>query len=529
MMSRFYKSQAFFLLTLLKVAIAQESFDWSTIEPSTNLSWVDCYSQFQCARYQVPLNYSEPDGGTAAIAVIKLNATVEASQYGGPIFLNPGGPGVSGISFALGVAPFLQPVFGNQFDIIGFDPRGVNNSTPKTSIFRTEEESSAWFAQDVTDLNSTKEALPEAWARYQVFGQLAQNRNDDNSLNFVSTDNVARDMLSMVEAFGEEKLQFYGASYGTALGALFSTMFPDRVGRVVLDGCLDMDGYFNNDMKFMVEDIDKAMQTFFDTCHSAGPQACAFYDSSPSQIEANLEAIYDSVRKQPIPYVSGDTFSIITYDVLRETILLVLRMQELFPGLAAGLKGLSTGNGTSIFQLINELLAPPSEAGPTAESLIAIECSDTNPSERDVLQLQSDMASINSTFAGTEGLQIMTYCSGWKIRPEGRFNGPVGGNTSFPLLIMSSTIDPATPLSGAKKTSSAFPGSALLQQDSVGHTALFAAGSNCTFQHLAAYFANGTLPEEGTICPANIPPFGGVNNTTSGISPRSFPLPRLRH
>ncbi|THV00208.1 hypothetical protein K435DRAFT_776675 [Dendrothele bispora CBS 962.96] len=497
-MFRSFKSQAFFLLAFLKVAIAQESFDWSTVG--------SICSHITATLAQVPLNYSEPDGGTAAIAVIKLNATVEASQYGGPIFLNPGGPGASGISFALGVAPFLQPVFGNQFDIIGFDPRGVNNSTPKTSIFRTEEESSAWFAQDVTDLNSTKEALPEAWARYQVFGQLAQNRNDDNSLNFVSTDNVARDMLSMVEAFGEEKLQFYGASYGTALGALFSTMFPVR--------CLDMDGYFNNDMKFMVEDIDKAMQTFFDTCHSAGPQACAFYDSSPSQIEANLEAIYDSVRKQPIPYVSGDTFSIITYDVLRETILLALREQAHFPELAAGLKGLSTGNGTSIFQLINEMLAPPSEAGPTAD---------------DVLQLQSDMASINSTFAGTEGLQIMTYCSGWKIRPEGRFNGPVGGNTSFPLLIMSSTIAPCHTFCSAKKTSSAFPGSALLQQDSVGHTALFAAGSNCTLQHLAAYFANGTLPEEGTICPANIPPFGGVNNTTSGISPRSFPLPRLRH
>ncbi|THU90841.1 alpha/beta-hydrolase [Dendrothele bispora CBS 962.96] len=522
-MSHFFKSQAFLLLTLLKVVVAQESFQWSTIEPSTNLSWVDCYSQFQCARFQVPLNYSAPDAGTAAIAVIKLNATAEASQYGGPIFLNPGGPGGSGVDFALIAASSLQSIVGNNFDIISFDPRGVNNSTPNISVFRTEVERSTWFVQDVVDLNSTKEALPEAWARYQVFGQLAQNRDDSDILNFVSTDNVARDMLGMVEALGEEKLQYYGVSYGTALGALFSTMFPDRVGRVVLDGCVDMEGYFSNDLRFMVEDADKALQTFFDTCHSAGPDACAFYDSSPSQIEANLEAIYDSVRKQPVPVVSGNTFGVITYDVLKGTILLLLHTQDLFPALAAGLAELATGNGALIFQLLGGLVS----AG-TPEALIAIECSDADSPQRDVLQLQSDMASINSTFAGTEGLQLMTFCSGWRVSPEGRFNGPVGGNTSFPLLIMGSTIDPITPLSGAKKTRSAFPGSALLQQDSVGHSALLTTSSNCTFQHLAAYFTNGTLPEEGTICPANTPPFGGVNNTASGISPRSFPSHRSR-
>ncbi|THV00210.1 hypothetical protein K435DRAFT_657531 [Dendrothele bispora CBS 962.96] len=332
-MSRLLKGKLFFLFAFLKVAFAQESadsFDWST----------------------VPLNYSNPDDGTAALAVIKLNATVEASQYGGPIFFNPGGPGESAIDFALTSAGLMQAALGNQFDIIGFDPRGVRFSTPNISIFRTEEERAAWVAQETVDMNSTKEALPESWARYQAFGQLAQNRNDNNFLSFVSTDNVARDMLSMVKALGEEKLQYYGISYGTALGAVFSTMFPDRVGRVVLDGCLDMDGYFSNNMKFMTEDTDKAMQAFFDTCHSAGPEVCAFYDSSPSQIEANLEAIYDSLRKQPLPYVSGDSFGIVTYDLLRGLILLGLHTQDFFPIMAVMLAELSVGNVTTISQML---------------------------------------------------------------------------------------------------------------------------------------------------------------------------------
>ncbi|THU81359.1 alpha/beta-hydrolase [Dendrothele bispora CBS 962.96] len=522
-MSRLLKGKLFFLFTFLKVAVAQnssDSFDWSTIEPSTNLSWVDCYSQFQCARYQVPLNYSNLNDGTAALAVIKLNATVEASQYGGPIFFNPGGPGISGIDFALGNAPLMQAVLGNQFDIIGFDPRGVNFSTPNISIFRTQEERAAWLAQDIVDMNSTKEALPETWARYQAFGQLAQDRNDNNFLSFVSTDNVARDMLSMVEALGEEKLQYYGLSYGTVLGAVFSTMFPDRVGRVVLDGCLHMDGYFSNDMKFMVEDTDKAMQAFFDTCHSAGPEACAFYDSSPSQIKANLEAIYDSLRKQPLSYVSGDSFDVVTYDLLRENILEWLHAQIDFPTMAAALAELSVGNVPTISQMFPSVRI--------TEYMIAIECADADPSTADVPQLQSEMASINSTFAGTEGLQLMTYCSGWKIHPESRFKGPVGGNTSFPLLITGSSIDLIAPWSGAIKTSSAFPGSVLLQQDSIGHAAFGSAVSSCTFQHLAAYFANGTLPEEGIVCPVDEPPFTNTSISTNSSS-SSIPLLRRRY
>ncbi|THV01226.1 alpha/beta-hydrolase [Dendrothele bispora CBS 962.96] len=525
-MSRLFESKLFFLLTFLKVAVGQEnrylvSFDWSTIEPSTNLSWVDCYSGFQCARYQVPLNYSNPDDcQTAAIAVIKLNATIEeSSQYGGPIFVNPGGPGASGVDFALQAASTLQSIVGSHFDIIGFDPRGIKNSTPKISVFQAKEESkeerSNWFAREAADLNSTADALPEAWARYQVFGQLAQNRDHDSDgfLDFVTTDNVARDMLGMVEALGEEKLQYYGGSYGTVLGAVFSTMFPDRVGRVVIDGCLDMDSYFRNDLKNQMVDTDKAMQAFFDGCHSAGPEACAFFNSSPSQIEANLEAIYDSVCTQPVPVFSGETYGVITYDALRLVVVGALQSAN-FPMLAAGLAELSTGNGTAIYQMFAEGL---SETVAVTESMIAIKCSDAD-------LLHVDWGSIWLVF-----IRLLLE-RGWEFHPNSRFKGPVGGNTSFPLVI-GNTADPITSLSASKKTSLSFPGSVLLQQDSVGHTA-FSSQSSCTFQHLAAYFNNGTLPEEGTICPTDIPLFPSADDTdASGTanSARSLPLFRRRY
>ncbi|KAF5338231.1 hypothetical protein D9758_012840 [Tetrapyrgos nigripes] len=536
----------------LSVALAQgtSSFDWNSVEPSTNFSWVDCYSGFQCARFKAPLDYSHPDNGqSAAIAVIKLPAQGSTSDYGGPIFTNPGGPGGSGVVFLLEDGQVIQSIIGTHFDIISFDPRGVNNTTPRVSIFNTDAERLAFFADERADLNSTPQALPESWARYQVFGQLAQSR-DDGSLNFITTADVARDMLGMSEALGQEKLQYYGFSYGTFLGSVFATMFPDRVGRLVIDGVLDMEGYLTNDLGGLTNDTDKDMQTFFDGCHAAGPENCAFYASSPAEIEAALNDIYDSLQSQPLPVFLGpDAYSVATYDDLRSIVLVILYSPTLFPVLAQGLAGLQNGNATTLFELayvflhildicsesllssnIRKSLGAP-------EPLVAIECSDSDPFDANASQLREYMSKINSTFAGMGGLPLMNRCAGWKIHPEHRFKGPVGANTSFPLLVIGNTADPITPLaayvaaigikatgmaklglSSAKKTRLSFPGSVLLTQDSPGHSS-FNTFSSCTHQHLAAYFVNGTLPEEGTICPLDAPLFPTSSNVTdSGLA-----------
>ncbi|KAI3617990.1 alpha beta hydrolase fold family [Moniliophthora roreri] len=547
--------QRFSLLLLLNVLVSvgvfgadpADGFEWSSLEPSTNLSWVDCYSGFKCSRLQVPLDYKNAENGKSAIiAVIKYPATVQGDGYSGSILINPGGPGGSGVDMALRNGKQLQSIVGSNFDIVGFDPRGmfrirfnghwihrdstgVFRSTPRVTIFQSDEERILWQSQETYDLNSTSEALPEAWARYQVYGQLALSRDND-TLSFISTDNVVRDMLKIVEASGQDKLQFWGFSYGTVLGATFATIFPDRVGRVIIDGCLDMDSYFRNDLGNQIVDSDKAMQTFFDGCHAAGPEACPFYASSPSEIAANLEKIYGSLRQQPLPVFAGDSYGVVTYDALRKVVTSALGGPVgLFVPLAAGLAQLSAGNGTLIHQLYSTLVADDISI---SEAMIAIECSDADPLNMTASNLRDYMAGINSTFSGTVSVQIMTQCAGWKVHPETRFVGPVGANTSFPLLIIGNTADPITPLDAAKKNSAAFPGSVVLTQDAPGagrflffvvendanqeqqHTSL-SATSNCTHSVVAAYFANGTLPEEGTICPVESELFPSSNATES--------------
>ncbi|KAK7466420.1 hypothetical protein VKT23_005142 [Stygiomarasmius scandens] len=512
MMIRLPQIGLIFTFAAFQAVVAQNGteFDWTSIEPSTNFSWVDCYSGFQCARFQVPLNYSDPDSGSAAIAVIKLNATLENGlEYGGPVLTNPGGPGAGGVDFVLAAGKVLQNKTGSQFDLVGFDPRGTGFSTPNVTVFQSAEESLSWFTKEPFDVNSTPEALPEEWARYQAFGQAAQAR-DNGILNFVHTGNAARDMLGIAEALGQEKLQYLGYSYGTVLGATFATMFPDRVGRMVLDGVVDVEVYFGSD--FFASgalDADKAMQTFFDGCHSAGPEACPFYASSPSEIAANLEDIYASLRSQPLPVFTGDAFGVLTYELLRAAVFTAIsEPYSLFQRLASGLADLSRENGTTIFETIQNLSSGSSSLS-LAEALTAILCSDANPSNATVQELQEALAASNSSFAGVFGV-LPTRCAGWKVHPNDRFRGPVGANTSNSILLVGNTADPRTPLASAKKTSLMFPGSAVLVQDSPGHSSLVAS-SDCTTQYLKNYFATGQLPTDGTVCQVDDELFPSAN------------------
>ncbi|KAJ8080110.1 hypothetical protein PM082_016938 [Marasmius tenuissimus] len=373
----------------------------------------------------------------------------------------------------------------------------------------------------VWDLNATSTAIEEEYERYQLFGKMAAERDVDGFLSHVSTGNVAHDMLSLAEGMGQEKLQYWGLSYGSALGSTFATMFPDRVGRLIIDGCLDMDAYLRNDLKIQMADSDKAMQRFLDGCVAAGPETCPIHASSSAEINANINFLLEGLRTNPVEVKLDSNITIpITYDSLRFVIFSVLNTPDHYQELATGLQQLAEGNGSIVAGVFASTVRNELK---TNEAYVAVECSDADPLDMGPSELRRYMAGINSTFAGMTAIQSMARCTGWKIHPESRFKGPVGANTSFPLLVIGNTADPITPLLAAKKNHAAFPGSGLLIQDSPGHTS-FAATSACTLQAVAAYFANGTLPEEGTVCPIDqeLFPKPGQDEGASSVTKRSL-------
>ncbi|KAF8175077.1 Alpha/Beta hydrolase protein [Mycena galopus ATCC 62051] len=515
--------------------LADTDFQWNKLDASDKLVWTPCYSGLQCSLLQVPLDYSSATAGTASIAIARYPANCTKSEYRGPILLNDGGPGGSGVDYVVEVGASIATIVGEQFDIVGFDPRGVSYSTPTVSFFGTAAERALWMPATSNivfpALNQTADAVAQQWARAQILGQLAVNRNDGNYMQYITTDNTARDMLRITEAFGFEQLQYWGVSYGSVLGSTFAAMFPDKVGRIVVDGVMPMDTWYSANLTREAADTDKALQAFFDGCAAAGPEACAFSAPSSIEVAANLDALFAAVEIQPVPVITPVSYGVVDYTFLRNSVFHALYSPyDSFVALAQGLADLAMGNATTLytaeevtpFECDCNSTTPFHENG--YEALIAISCGDMAVESDTVSQLQAYYASIQaiSSLPDMYG-NWRVVCSGWKLHREDRFKGPFGAsNTSFPLLVVGNTADPVTPIAGAKSTVDAFPGSVLLTIDAPGHTSL-GAPSTCFYGYLREYFQNGTLPPQSTVCqPSGVlfpPP---ANATTEGVVPREL-------
>ncbi|KAK7020737.1 hypothetical protein VNI00_017592 [Paramarasmius palmivorus] len=193
---------------------------WASIEPSKELAWVKCYDgTFECARLQVPLDYSNPESQSAAIALIRIksNVSTDSPDYLGPVLYNPGGPGVSGIDLVLGIGQSLVAnVLGPEFDFVGFDPRGIARSTPRVSWYETRVERQLWSQPTVKELNHSSDNVASYWTRTKITGQLAEERASD-ILPYMQTDFTAHEpvicsLLFFSRGARERKTANFGGS-----------------------------------------------------------------------------------------------------------------------------------------------------------------------------------------------------------------------------------------------------------------------------------------------------------------------------
>lgn len=263
-------------------AHAATPFDWTTITPSTDLEYHDCYDSYKCARLSLPLDWQdESSTATVAIAIIKSDAVVglDDPTYGGPILSNPGGPGGSGVGALLGSAALQREMVDTpgqkHFEYVSFDPRGVGFSTPLVNCYRdskVERAAMGLKTRGSGGLNGGPASLPYGLGLAQINGARCEQANGD-LLKYVGTPSVARDTVAIVDkidAYNKKnskkqqravmerarlqlqdnstnlpRLQYLGFSYGTALGNYFASLFPGRVGRLLLDGVVDIDDYVN--------------------------------------------------------------------------------------------------------------------------------------------------------------------------------------------------------------------------------------------------------------------------------------------
>ncbi|KAH7346432.1 hypothetical protein BKA65DRAFT_551338 [Rhexocercosporidium sp. MPI-PUGE-AT-0058] len=445
----------------------------------------------------VPLDWQDPsDDLRASIAMIRLNAT-DRKDYKGSLFINPGGPGGSGVWYVKTLGQMYQTIVGKNYDIIGFDPRGIGMTRPLIDCWnRYQHNVELWALSRPPVIDAHPGILYDAYAQAGAFSKqcastsgggprpgikdAAERRvQEAGPVRFVGAASVARDMLEMTEKLGEEKLKFWGFSYGTVLASMFGTLFPDKVGRIVSDGNVDIRGWMMGSAVHFIDDAHKIMSAFYHLCYLARPSR--------------------SIKKKPVIVPAQNSSS--------------GRPELIFSPLAEALAGLEVGNGEPFLKAQgvskdpitcdNEPELKTDLAEGTADAFVAIMCSEANLllDTPDDLQKYVDTLTNLSTVTGAIMAQdFRLQCAGWTVRSKWNFTSPFTANPACPILFIANSAD--------------------------NHTSL-AAPSKCKAAVVNAYFQNGTLPENELVCEADIKPFDPVEVGSMSGDEVDFAMYRL--
>ncbi|OAF98985.1 uncharacterized protein CC84DRAFT_1105051, partial [Paraphaeosphaeria sporulosa] len=551
------------------------------IHATEDFQFHPCFDEFQCAKLKVPLDWfngTHPNA-SASIAIAKLPAEVPVDdpRYAGPILINPGGPGGSGIALALMEAYQLRTVVapssgnkskGKYYDILGFDPRGIGFTQPVASCMPDNPSAWSWKLRETTEgiLGSSDAALGRHWGMTHAFGAACKEHSEASGepdiKQYITTASVARDMLEIAERHakwvvdksnllarkasnsasnltvykhGEVNLTYVGFSYGTYLGSTFAAMFPDRVGRLVLDGVVNVVDYNSGLAQGSLYDTEKDMKSFYTFCASVGPEGCPLASPTASieDIEQRTQRIIKSLYHHPLGIHTAQGPEIFTYSDLKAVIFASLYSPTLtFPGIAYILLAIEQRTGPVLESIGNALrdahiYTCPAVNGSktlplnydTAQD--AILCGDGVPiTDLDISGMEAYWQLLESISPAAAGIWAMLRmkCAAWPITPLYTFgrDDNFHGKTAHPVLFISNTADPVTPLRSARAMSKRFPGSELLVQDAQGHCAL-SVPTACTVAAVKTYFQSGDLPAPDTLCVPPVSPFS--MNSTDPKSP----------
>ncbi|KIV83824.1 hypothetical protein PV11_05815 [Exophiala sideris] len=501
----------------------------SDISWSTDCAYLGFDSQlpYSCANFSVPLDYTDPTSNeTLELTLTRINATIQPAR--GSVLFNPGGPGAGGADFITGGGEEFMTVLGGQFNLIGFDPRATGN-TLRFDCNEGLSDLEQLEAQPPPTVlgNASDVALGNNFA--SIKAQAAQCLNRTGGIGeLVGTAFVARDMARIVDALGEDGLlRYWGFSYGTALGATFSAMFPEKVDKVVLDGNVNVQEYysgwygpdltiekrliltdFHRETQALV-DLDGVVQGFFDGC-IASPDSCplARAGETADDVYNTVEAMLTRLKYNPIAVTLLNETTVVTYSSVKTFMFNMLYRPRTWP-LVATLLDYLVDDNASLYVDARSQLRGNGTAGDSPDAITAIRCGDTafrTDSLADLMPFEQQVVP-TSTWGGLDfGLDNIMNCAPWMEKAKEVYSGDWDIKTKNPLLLIGNTYDPVTPLVSAQNNSAAFPGSVVLQHNGYGHTSL-AQPSLCTAEAVQAYFINGTLPAPGTICQPDVPLF----------------------
>ncbi|KAK8093672.1 hypothetical protein PG997_000357 [Apiospora hydei] len=520
-----------------------QEWKWADIQPSRDLKWQKCYeSKFDCARLDVPLDWQDPsEKERVVLAVIRSKAKTQ-KDYKGPVFLNPGGPGGSGLSWVLEQGDALQAIVGDNHDIISWDPRGIGASVPNVECWGSSWKRHDWGLRKVGVADAYPGVVHDAFAQFDGLSRQCEaytNKTAPGLLQHISTAYHARDMLEISKKAGYDQVRYWGISYGTILGGTFASLFPGHVERLVSDGKSRSSGRIGAELIAMTGNVDygdwfpqrpaqrlrRRRQDHERLLHRMPPRRPRpmrlpqRQRDGPIRPRGALLGFAGDAAAAPVllPAHANATDSpavpqLVTYSALQRLIRTVLyKPLYEFPELARVLAALEAGRVAILphGRIRRRQLPHP-------RGLLAAHTATIRRQRREHGWWRGGGT---PTDFSVDAFGAIACADGAPLTDEtpesfqlyvddlvGRVSRPGGGDhkknltvTNFPILFIGNTADNVTPLRSSYNNSAAFPGSVVLVQRSYGHASV-AAPSTCSARAIRAYFQNGTLPAPGTHC-----------------------------
>ena len=481
-----------------KVAIEKPLSSLAKYE-NQKLAWSICYESFECTDLLVPIDYADLTVGTFKISVLRYNAQDQAKRIGS-LIVNPGGPGGSGVDYAYNAEYVFDPDVLDRYDIVGFDPRGVNRSAPIECL--TNEETDASYAADAKP--DTQEELDKALVDSKDFINKCQNAN--KYLTHYSTAEAARDMDILRAALGDKKLNYFGKSYGTYLGTLYAQFFPEKVGRMVLDGALDPN------ISVLDQNISQAVG--FDGALDAFLADCAKQDDCPlpknkQEATAKIIALLTSSATTPLPRktkVENDD------RVATESLIVLGIASALYddvdgwPKLRTAFLEGQRGFGDTFLDLADQYSGRSPDGTYSSNELDSgaiIDCLDW-PDTRSIETTKADAKRFNDAAPVFGPYLAYTNISCKFLTPPEtdkltRTTNKITSIKTAPLLVIGTTRDPATPYEWSVGLHKIFTTSTLISLDADGHTGQ-GRGSACVDDAVDLYLNQGKSPKKNLIC-----------------------------
>jgi pimeloyl-ACP methyl ester carboxylesterase len=459
-------------------AFVVNPIEWNTCEGSTN-------TEVECGNIEVPFDYADPEQGSFVLYVKKHNAANPADRIGS-MMVNPGGPGFGGSSLADDAQYYFSQDLIDRFDIIAWDPRGTGESTPAVNCVDTFDE---YFGLDSPpETPEEKQALIDA---SQAFNEKCAE-SSGTILPYVSTKASAQDINSLRLALGEEKVSFFGFSYGSELGTTWATMFPETVRAIVVDGAVDPNASSIQEGMAQAKGFEGQLATFLKQCSER--TTCEFHNNGDA--EAAFDKLVLDIDAKPLE-VSKDR-TLVTQGVLFTAVAQAMYSDYYWPQLSEALSAAQNGDGKGILQLYDDYYQRKDDGtyGNELEAFLAISCLD-DPGATSADEVDSHIEDFISAAPRLGGNFAYGYsCALWPVKQAAKVN--ITGKGAGPIVVVGTTGDAATPLSSTRKMAQGLEQGILIVVDANQHTGYGA--NSCVVKAVDDYLIKLTVPANETTC-----------------------------